>query len=453
MFVLAAPGAELVAARFAEDAALPEVGSVERLRCLLTAAAGERGSRLPGPGAGAESQGRGATAGNDRAGMPAVCVIPAEADTDAADSAMRLALSAGIPVDDYRGRFGRDSERAAAVAELPAELPAEDRAGDVVLSPHAAPKGRVTLVGGGPGDPGLVTVAGTEAIRAADVILADHLGPYELAQEQARRGAEVIDVSKLPYGRQVSQERINDLLVDHALRGRCVVRLKGGDPFLFGRGFEEAVACAEAGVDCRVIPGVSSAMAGPAAGGVSLTHRGLVHDVSIISGHLRPDHPKSLVNWSAVAGSRGTVVLVMAVRNAQAIAAELLREGMDTNTPVTAVENATLPAQRVVRSSLVQVARDGVDVSAPAVIVLGAAAGTPLPGHGSARPADSPVPSQDAAPSHSTSPPGGGEERPAPSGEPGGELTGTRGHEDTPGGVPEASPSRPRSASPMKETR
>ena len=150
--------------------------------------------------------------------------------------------------------------------------------------------GRVTLVGGGPGDPGLLTVAGLEALRTADVVLYDHLAPLACLDE-CPSGVLLIDVGKIPGGRATSQQRINELLVEHALAGRHVVRFKGGDSFVFGRGGEEVIACAEAGVPVAVVPGVTSAVAGPALAGVPVTHRGVVQAFTVVSGHVPPGHP------------------------------------------------------------------------------------------------------------------------------------------------------------------
>ncbi len=148
----------------------------------------------------------------------------------------------------------------------------------------------MVLVGGGPGDPGLLTVAGLEAVRTADVLVVDRLAPLSVLQ-QARSGAEIIDVAKIPRGSFTPQERINELLVEHGRAGRRVVRLKGGDNFVFGRGGEEWQACAAAGIPVRVVPGVSSAIAGPALAGIPLTHRQLTQGFTVVSGHLPAGRP------------------------------------------------------------------------------------------------------------------------------------------------------------------
>ncbi|MGJ0182721.1 uroporphyrinogen-III C-methyltransferase [Corynebacterium glyciniphilum] len=289
--------------------------------------------------------------------------VPAGTPPAAAVEALAWATAHGVPVDDRRG---------AAVSALDAEaLPAHS-----VHSAAESTAGSVTLVGGGPGDAELVTVAGTRAVRAADVVLTDHLGAVALAEEAAERGAEVIDVAKIPYSTQVPQERINVLMIDRAKAGKHVVRLKGGDAYIFGRGHEEVQACAAAGIPVRVIPGVTSVTSAPAAAGISLTHRGLNHDVTVVSGHVPPGHAKSLVNWSAVAGLTGTLVLIMAMRHAGAIAAELIDRGRDGETPAVVVEQASTPQQRVTEATLVTlgetIEREG--LGSPAIIIVGEAA-------------------------------------------------------------------------------
>ena len=232
--------------------------------------------------------------------------------------------------------------------------------------------GRVTLVGAGPGDPGLVTVAGREALETADVVVADRLAPWE-AIAWAPAHAEVVDVSKIPFGRSTSQDEINRILVDHALRGRHVVRLKGGDSYVFGRGFEEVQACAAAGVPTRVIPGVTSSVAAPELAGVPVTHRGLVQGFTVISGHVPPGHPDSKVDYAALARSGTTLVLLMGVLTLPAIAQALLEAGLDGATPCAIVADASLPSQRDVRTTLAKAADDAATagIGAPAVAVIG----------------------------------------------------------------------------------
>jgi uroporphyrin-III C-methyltransferase/precorrin-2 dehydrogenase/sirohydrochlorin ferrochelatase len=230
----------------------------------------------------------------------------------------------------------------------------------------------VVLVGGGPGDPELVTVAARRALSEADVVVADRLAPRALLDELSP-DVELIDVAKLPRGRSASQEEINRVIIDRALAGKRVVRFKGGDSFVFGRGYEEAIACAEAGVPCSVVPGLTSAISVPGAAGIPVTHRGVAHEFTVISGHLPPGHAESLVEWEAVARMRGTVVLLMAVQNLPLIAAALTDGGRDTQTPVAIVSEGTMPGERVVLSTLGTVAEDVLreQVRPPAIVVVG----------------------------------------------------------------------------------
>lgn len=239
------------------------------------------------------------------------------------------------------------------------------------VSAEARPVG-VALVGGGPGDPDLITVRGRQLLSAADVVVADRLAPGSLLDELPP-GVEVVDAAKIPYGRAASQDAINALLVEHARAGRFVVRLKGGDPFVFGRGFEEVLACAAAGVPVTVVPGVTSAFAVPAVAGVPVTHRGVAHEVVVVSGHLPPGHPDSLVDWAALASLRGTLVLMMAVERVAAFAEVLLAGGRDPATPAAVVQEGTTRTQRVVRSTLDTVAEEvgKHGIRPPAVIVIG----------------------------------------------------------------------------------
>ena len=237
-----------------------------------------------------------------------------------------------------RLRARRDRSRRCATARSPRRT-----------TPSALPG--VVLVGGGPGDPELVTVAARRALSEADVVVADRLAPRALLDELSP-DVELIDVAKLPRGRSAAQEEINRVIVERAQAGKRVVRFKGGDSFVFGRGYEEAIACAEAGVPCTVVPGLTSAISVPAVAGIPVTHRGVAHEFTVISGHLPPGHPESLVEWPAVAGLRGTVVLLMAVQNLPAIAAALLDGGRDAATPVAIISEGTMPGERTLLSTL-----------------------------------------------------------------------------------------------------
>jgi uroporphyrin-III C-methyltransferase/precorrin-2 dehydrogenase/sirohydrochlorin ferrochelatase len=231
----------------------------------------------------------------------------------------------------------------------------------------------VVLVGGGPGDPELVTIAARHALASADVVVADRLAPRELL-DVLPPGVELIDVAKLPRGRYASQDFINEVIVARALEGKRVVRFKGGDNFVFGRGYEEVIACAAAGVPVTVVPGLSSAIAVPARAGIPVTHRGVAHEFTVISGHLPPGHPDSLVEWSALARLRGTLVMLMAVENAAAIAQTLVAEGRDADTPVAVIVEGTMPEERTVLATLGTLADEiaAQQVRPPAIIVVGA---------------------------------------------------------------------------------
>ncbi|MEU8216965.1 uroporphyrinogen-III C-methyltransferase [Micromonospora taraxaci] len=237
---------------------------------------------------------------------------------------------------------------------------------------HGHEHGSVAVVGGGPGPDDLITVRGRALLDAADVVVVDRLAPQGLLAG-LRPDVLVVDAAKVPRGPSMAQEAINAALVSHAKAGRQVVRLKGGDPYVFGRGHEEVQACEAAGVPVTVVPGVSSAMAAPALAGVPVTHRGVAHDLTVVSGHLPPGHPDSLVDWAALARARGTVVLLMAVDTIAKIAAVLIEHGRAPETPVLAVQDAGLPDQRSVPARLDEIgavaAREG--VGPPAVFVLG----------------------------------------------------------------------------------
>lgn len=236
-------------------------------------------------------------------------------------------------------------------------------------------RGGVALVGGGPGDPELITVRGRRLLAQADVVVADRLAPPELLAELAPH-VEVIDAAKIPYGRAMAQEAINDVMIDRARSGKFVVRLKGGDPFVFARGYEEVLACAEAGIPVTVVPGVTSAIAVPALAGVPVTHRATNHEFVVVSGHLAPDHPESLVNWDALAAMRGTIVLLMAVERVELFVAALLKGGRPAETPVLVVQHGTTAAQQTLRATLAdtpeKVRAEG--IRPPAIIVIGAVA-------------------------------------------------------------------------------
>ncbi|MFP5345595.1 MAG: uroporphyrinogen-III C-methyltransferase, partial [Actinomycetes bacterium] len=232
--------------------------------------------------------------------------------------------------------------------------------------------GVVVLVGGGPGDPDLITVRGRQALAAADVVVVDHLAPQSLLAS-LRTDVEVVDASKLPRGRAMAQEAINALLVSHARAGKRVVRLKGGDPFVFGRGMEEVEYCAAAGVPVEVVPGVTSAIGVPAVAGIPVTHRGLTQEFVVVSGHVPPGHPQSLVDWAAIGRLTGTVVVLMGVETAPVIAAALIHHGRRPDTPVAVVTDGTTSRERTVRTTLEHLgtAIDDEGIRPPAVWVVG----------------------------------------------------------------------------------
>ncbi len=298
-------------------------------------------------------------------------VFCARADDRAASSVWTPAVGRqGDLVVGVHG--GGDPQRAVGVRDaVLAGLTDGSIADRTSRAPADAP-GSVVLVGGGPGDPGLVTVRGRQAVATADVVVADHLAPQALLASLPA-GVEVIDASKLPRGRSMAQEQINELLVAHAQAGRRVVRLKGGDPFVFGRGWEEVEACAAAGVPVEVVPGVTSAIGVPALAGIPVTHRGMTHEFVVVSGHVPPGHPQSLVDWAALGRLRGTVVVLMGVDTAAAIAASLVEHGRDPRTPVAVVSDGATPTQRTWRTTLAGLPRTIADegVRPPAVWVVG----------------------------------------------------------------------------------
>lgn len=233
-------------------------------------------------------------------------------------------------------------------------------------------RGGVALVGGGPGDPELITVRGRRLLARADVVVADRLAPPELLAELGPH-VEVIDAAKIPYGRAMAQDAINDVLIERARTGQFVVRLKGGDPFVFARGYEEVLACAEAGIPVTVVPGVTSAISVPAMAGVPVTHRGVNHEFVVVSGHLAPDHPESLVNWNALAQLSGTLVLLMAVERIELFANALIKGGRPAETPVLVVQHGTTAAERIVHTTLADAPGRirGDAIRPPAIIVIG----------------------------------------------------------------------------------
>jgi len=313
-----------------------------------------------------------------------------------ADRAVNAAVSTSA------GRLGIWCVRADAAAEGTARVPAVARSGALTVAVNAGddPRlaaaicdavrlgldtatlpvrphrrrgpGRVALVGGGPGDAGLITVRGRRLVAEADVVVVDNLAPRTLLATLDDQ-VEVIEAGKSAGRETLTQDEINALLIDRASAGGLVVRLKGGDPFVFGRGGEEALACLLAGVPVEVVPGVTSAIAGPAYAGIPLTHRGVAADFAVVSAHLDPSRPGTTIDWQALASGPATIVLLMAVGKLADVTAELIKRGRAGTTPVAVVQDATMPTQTVLVSTLEAVAVDARDagVRAPAVVVIG----------------------------------------------------------------------------------
>jgi len=341
-------------------------------------------------------------ADGDCAGAWLVCACTDRADVNAAVAAAS---------DDQRTWCVRADDAAASAAWTPASGQVENvRVGVVSGDPrHSAAirdaivtglrsgrlsarhgrghHGGVAIIGGGPGDPGLITVRGRQLLAEADVVLTDRLAPRSILDELPA-DVEIIDASKIPYGRAMTQEQINSTLVARAQAGRFVARLKGGDPFVFGRGAEEVLACLRAGVPVTVVPGVTSAVGVPTSAWVPVTHRGVAQDFQVVSVHVPPGDDRSTVDWAALGRSSGTLVLLMAVERIGAVADELIRHGRNPGTRVSVIANGTLPTQRTINSTLEQV--EGVvtqgGIRPPAVIVVGDVVGvaaeiTELIGH------------------------------------------------------------------------
>jgi uroporphyrin-III C-methyltransferase/precorrin-2 dehydrogenase/sirohydrochlorin ferrochelatase len=267
------------------------------------------------------------------------------------------------------GVLSGDPRRSAAIRDA---ILAGLRTGQLSARHGRGRRAGVAIIGGGPGDPGLITVRGRQLLAEADVVLTDRLAPRSLLDELPA-DVEIIDVSKIPYGRAMAQEEINATMIDRARTGRFVARLKGGDPFVFGRGAEEVLACLRAGVPVTVVPGVTSAVGVPTSAWVPVTHRGVAQEFHVVSVHAPPGDVRSTVDWALLGGSPGTLVLLMAVRRIGAVAAELLRHGRSPDTPVCVIADGTMPTQRTINSTLEQVegmvTREG--IRPPAIVVVG----------------------------------------------------------------------------------
>ena len=240
--------------------------------------------------------------------------------------------------------------------------------------------GSVTLIGAGPGPTDLMTLRGWRALHDAEVVVTDRLVSAELIAG-VRPGVEIIEVGKAPGRHAAKQEDINGYLVDRAQRGLRVVRLKGGDPFVFGRGGEELLACAAAGLATTVIPGLSTATAVPTLAGIPVTHRGLSQSFTVVSGHLPPGHEGSTIDWDALGRGGETVIILMGVATLPAIAQALMTAGRDKLTPVVSIENGGSPRQRVIISDLASITDDmaAAELRNPAVTVIGESAAALIP--------------------------------------------------------------------------
>ena len=232
---------------------------------------------------------------------------------------------------------------------------------------NSSTSGIVYIVGGGPGDPGLITVKGLECLRRADVILYDRLVASELLEE-ATPHAELIDVGKEPKRHTRSQDEINSLLIEKAREGKVVVRLKGGDPFVFGRGGEECQALAEAGVRYEVVPGISSAIAVPAYAGIPVTQRGVTTAFTVVAGHTGGSD--SDIDWDGIARI-GTIVFLMGVEHLPEIVEKLVAYGRQPDTPAAIIQEGTTQNQFIITGMLEDIVEKAKDVRPPAVLIVG----------------------------------------------------------------------------------
>ena len=288
---------------------------------------------------------------------------------DDAASSTAWTPAAGAATDVSVGVLSGDPKRSAAIRDA---ITSAIAAGTISARHYRRRTPGVALIGGGPGDPGLITVRGRQLLAEADVVISDRLAPRELLAELPP-DVLVIDAGKVPYRRAMSQDEINQALITHATQGRFVVRLKGGDPFVFGRGGEEMLACLRAGVPVTVVPGVSSAVGVPTAAHLPVTHRGIAQDFHVISVHVPPGDEDSTVDWPTLAKTEGTLVLLMALERIGPVARALIRHGRPGSSPVSVIADGTMPRQRTIYSTLEEVSRQVADegVRPPAVVVIG----------------------------------------------------------------------------------
>ena len=311
----------------------------------------------------------------DDPGVNAAVAAAAEAQrtwcvrADDAGASAAWTPASGRAGDVLVGVLSGDPRHSAAIRDA---VVAGLQSGEISARHGRGHRSGVAIIGGGPGDPGLITVRGRQLLAEADVVLTDRLAPRSLLDE-LRDDVEIIDAGKIPYGRAMAQEHINAALISHAQAGRFVARLKGGDPFVFGRGAEEVLACLRAGVPVTVVPGVTSAVGVPASAWVPVTHRGVAQEFHVVSVHVPPGDERSTVNWELLGGSSGTLVLLMAVERIGAVVHELMRYGRSPDTPVSVIADGTLPTQRTINSTLERVeslvAKEG--VRPPAIVVVG----------------------------------------------------------------------------------
>jgi uroporphyrin-III C-methyltransferase len=228
-------------------------------------------------------------------------------------------------------------------------------------------QGKVYLIGAGPGDPDLITRKGLRLLQNADVIIYDRLSPHELLSE-ARVGAELINAGKAPTKHRLSQDEINESIVHKALQGKLVVRLKGGDPFVFGRGSEEAIVCYEHNIPFEIVPGISSSYAVPAYAGIPLTHREISQSFTVISGH----DPES-INYQALADIGGTIVILMGVKSLPILIERLLEAGLSPQVPAATIECGTTTCQRVIEGAIAELPQlvASAGLQSPATTIIG----------------------------------------------------------------------------------
>ncbi len=235
--------------------------------------------------------------------------------------------------------------------------------------------GVVYLVGAGPGDPGLMTLKGSELLKKADAVVYDALANHEILK-QCREGVELIDAGKRGGNHTLTQDQINSKLVELASQGKTVVRLKGGDPFMFGRGAEEVEELKAAGLEVHVVPGISSTISVPELAGIPVTHRDHTPLVTFLTGHEKDDRGKDRIDWRSLVNGHGTLVILMGIGNAGHISSELIAGGMDKDTPAAIITNGSTPDQRIERTTVSRLKSTIEDkgLEAPGIMVIGSVA-------------------------------------------------------------------------------